>query len=294
MTALSNWQVMHMGKVYTWVDQFGISIPLNDYITTFVPRGARGLWMPTYAMDAYRRPLGDGDVLENVFTNARDVDLPFEVHAATPAALLAYLRSISSSFSPRGDDGYLQIAIDGGAARQLACRYKRGIDMLSLNGPTFRTTLSFHAVCPFWSDITSVDEDFELGEGYSFFPFFPLSVSPSGVFSLITVTNTGDVESWPIWTITGPGQAISLVNETTEQSLMLDTVLGSGDSLVIDTRPGVKTVLSGDGDNLFADLDETSFLWSLAVGDNVIRVEMSNADSNSLVDLSYFRRYFTP
>ncbi len=130
----------------------------------------------------------------------------------------------------------------------------------------------------------------------SFFPIFPLRLTSSQIAVDSTVTNAGDVATWPVWTIKGPGTTITLRNLTTGENLIfLSTVLGSGESIAIDTRPGLKTVTKQDGSNLFNDLDVTSSLWALPRGDSAIRLEMSGVDATaSSLQLNYRQRYLSP
>jgi hypothetical protein len=102
------------------------------------------------------------------------------------------------------------------------------------------------------------------------------------------------VESWPIWTIRGPGTALVLDNLTTGLDLSLSTTIPDDHLVTIDTTPGVKTVTGPDGANLYTDLDfdtRISALWPLRRGPNKVHIELDGATADSFVLLTWKRRY---
>jgi hypothetical protein len=110
------------------------------------------------------------------------------------------------------------------------------------------------------------------------------------------VTNAGDVEAWPVWTITGPGSGIVLRNLTTGQSMDFGVgALAAGNTVVVDTRPGAKTAVANGSINVFPFLSAASVLWSLQRGANAVRLEMSGAIAGaSGLSLAYRPRYLSP
>jgi hypothetical protein len=102
------------------------------------------------------------------------------------------------------------------------------------------------------------------------------------------------VESWPVWTITGPGSSPILRNLSKNVFLSLPVTLLAGESVVIDTRPGRKTVTKQDGSSLFGSLTQTSSLWSLLPASNSVRIEFTGALAGvSTVTLNFRRRYLS-
>jgi hypothetical protein len=99
-----------------------------------------------------------------------------------------------------------------------------------------------------------------------------------------------------VWTVAGPGSLVKLVNNGNGQALYFPAIaLGSGETITIDTRPGVKAVLLNNGTNMYPLLDPTSALWPLLRGANSIRLEMSGVDSlASSLQVTYYQRYLSP
>jgi hypothetical protein len=228
----------------------------------------------------------------------REFSLPLWITDSSPATLRARLRALVAAMDPVRGQGTVRLTSPIGDQREIYCRVSAGLELDETLGRTSgplmqRAVVMFRANDPYWYDVTDTTDVFESGTTASFFPIFPLSLSSSAVFTSTSVTNSGDVETWPVWTITGPGSAIVLRNLTTGRYLELNATLAAGETAVIDTRPGVKTVLKGDGTNLFPNLTSASSLWALARGANALRIEMSSATSASRVQLSRRYRYLT-
>lgn len=70
----------------------------------------------------------------------------------------------------------------------------------------------------------------------------PYFFDQSIVNSTQAITYTGDVDSYPIITLTGPLANATITNETTGESLTLEYVIPTGQAVVIDCRYGHKSV----------------------------------------------------
>jgi len=71
------------------------------------------------------------------------------------------------------------------------------------------------------------------------------NISSGSQLSTAKITNDGDLEAWPVWTVTGPLTSVTVgVDGSTVQ---WDVALLEGDVLVIDTDPAVQSAwLNGD------------------------------------------------
>ena len=130
----------------------------------------------------------------------------------------------------------------------------------------------------------------------TFFPIFPIRLTTSQIAVDATVSNTGDVEAWPVFTIQGPGSQITLQNLTTGKFTTFNTLqLTTGQIVVIDTRPGAKTVTLNYSNDMFSDLSDFSALWPLAVGNNAVRLTMSGAvNGASQLTMNFRKKYLSP
>jgi hypothetical protein len=119
----------------------------------------------------------------------------------------------------------------------------------------------------------------------------PSSGDDSG--SLTTITNSGDVEAWPTWTITGPMSVMRAWNVTLGTRFALNFTLSPQQTITITTdRPTVR----GPGDaNLSRHIDwfnpAGTELWPLADGTNVIGLEVDGASAGTSVKMAFTPRF---
>lgn len=274
---------------WTWV------APDASETTLVTLRGKRGVFMPNYDLTAQRLPDGSASYLQFVGMQPRAVDLPIQITAASHDALRTSVRALAKVLHARNGDGYLKVTRSG-IARKLTCRYTGGLEQASyFSDRALEAVLSFEAADPLWYATTNQTGSYSQAVASGgWFPFFPLRLITSAVFKNVTVTNPGDVEAWPIWTITGPGATLILKNLTSGLELGLDINLAASEQIVIDTRPLIKTIVNGAGDNLYALLRSgQKSLWPLLAGDNNVQILLNNATGASLVDLAYTPSYLS-
>lgn len=69
-------------------------------------------------------------------------------------------------------------------------------------------------------------------------------ITQGSAVSNVTVTNPGQVECWPKWTVDGPGQAVVGIGD----HLTTITMLNEGERIVVDTDPSTGGVWDESGD----------------------------------------------
>lgn len=277
-------------EIFSWIDADGVEHNLSGLDGIEVLIGPEGRFMPPFSFVEEEVPFAPGSRLRQVNVKAREVDLPIEISCTTHSELRSKLRSLMKILNPLKGDGTLKCTAIDGTQRLLNCRYSGGLE-ISESGQTWQNVvLVFKAFDPFWYDANTIVQTFTTGQPATFFPIFPLRLSSSTVFADITVNNEGDVETWPEWIFYGPGDNMILRNLTTGGYLRLNTSIGDRESITIDTKK--KTIKKNDGTNLFSLQTSTSSIWSLQEGLNNIRIEMSSANANSSVQLSYKNRYW--
>lgn len=281
---------------FEWIDASGQVTDLNDLATTWQVKGKRNFHNLPFALSSYEVPLTPGETVAGVKLRARDVDLPLLVTCTNRHDFVEKVRTLVSAFNPDKGEGKLRVGHDRNSARELKCRYIGGLDG-DTNGKgwspsTGMFVLTLRAADPFFYAPAPVREEFVPGTPIAFFPFFPLVLTQGTVINTGTLNNNGDYTAWPIWTVTGPGTTLTLRNMTTGMVLQAVLSLAAGESLIIDTRPGIKTVLSGST-NYFSTLTSDSTLWGLARGNNNVQVELDGSDLNSRVAVAYYPPYLS-
>lgn len=279
-----------------YVDADGDVLELSD-LPGVRALGDSGLEMPPTAMVEDLVPGQPGAQLRDVRIGVRDAVLPFYLNDTTD--LRGLLRSLAQRMNPQRGDGRLRHTAVDGTSRDLICRYSGGLEGSRVSGqagPNWRRgALMFRAHDPFWYDTDPATTTYTTGTASTFLgTFLPIHLASDTVLGEQTVTNDGDVETWPVWTIAGPATAITLTNVTTGAVIDLPITLTVGQSVTVDTRPFRKTVRRDDGTNLYGQLAAGSALWSLPEGASTVNVEVSGSTADSFVTLVYYRRYLSP
>lgn len=289
-----------VSEAFTWVEPDGTEHTLNRAAGYAVQYGMNGRWsMPiSYAED--KVPLQSGTVMRQVNVHGRDLDVPIVIYGTTAAELYDRLRALVrwvDASRPDGPGALVCTAPDG-EQRTLTCYglIEAGESQQERTRVSQRVALVLRAPDPFWYAADEQSEMFVLSDtGYPFFPFeFPFRVPSSTVLGAVTIENEGDAAAWPVITITGPGQVPTVRNRDTGEAIGVNIELEAGEQIIIDTRPGVKTVTDPSGTNLFSLITPNSSLWSLPPGFTQVQVEMTGASSASSVVITWTPRYWTP
>jgi hypothetical protein len=262
---------------------------------------ARGRFAPNPVFEADGVPGQPGMRLRNVRHDVHEFAMRFWLYDVSEEALRTQLRTIIYKMDPTFGIGRLRTVAPGGDSREIFCRVSSGLGINEVLGEdsgliSQRITAEFTAHDPYWYSVgdTAIVYTGDV-ETATFFPFFPIRLSAGSVFvDDNAVNNPGDLEAWPVWTISGPGSNVVISNLTTEKQISLSTTISGGQSVTIDTRPGAKTVLNDDGTSLFSLMSSTSSLFSLARGDNHIQVAMDSTSPTSSIRLAFRPRYLAP
>lgn len=292
-------------EIISWVEPDGTEVVLG------VSWGVEGRFMPPVKIEEDEVPGWHGAVARQVKAGVREFTLPLwigshpltGVHFADESALREGMRDIVSRMNPMRGAGRVRVQSPVGDSREIVCRYVGGLEMSESLGDNTGLTaqkaaVTFRAHEPFWTTVSDVVHEFDVGVIPSFFPIFPIRLTSSEVFADTTIDNAGDVETWPVWELTGPGELIVLRNLTTGKKIDLSNdggfELGIGESLTIDTRQGKKTLTSGDGESQFSKMSNDSSLWPLVRGQNAVRLEMTGSNTQSLLSLRFKPRFLAP
>lgn len=291
-----------MSETFTWIDADGGFLVIGGPSTNTyqVDWKATGRFMPKPRIQSHGVPGQPGAVLDGVDHDVRDFVLPLSIAATSEANLRVLLRDLMTRMNPKRGQGKIRVTSPIGDQREITCLYAAGLEgdeTEGVSGPQFQAfPLAFTAFDPYWYDVSPSSKTFTLTALPNFFPIFPVRLTASQLVVDDNVTNGGDEETWPVWTITGPGVSVTLRNSSSDQLISIPSItLTAGQVLTIDTRPGVKSVLLNDGTDMFSSVDHTvSTLWPLRIGVNAIRLEMSGISAASALSVSYYQRYLTP
>jgi hypothetical protein len=277
---------------WSWIDPSGAVTALSDGATIYVlADGTSGELAPEYTFASQQFAGVDGALLQQITANPRTVTLAVDMLAADEPTLRGRVRGLAHTLRPRAGAGTLQAAADDGTTRTLPCYYSKGLEAGVYRANRFRAALEFWAPSPWWRG-TPLTYTYSLAAPTAFFPIPPVSLSATSISGAATFDlSDTDSPTYPLWTVTGPGSQLTLTNNTSGLSLVLNAAIGDGRTVTIDTRPGFQSVKRDDGSNLFGSLGSDPALWPLLDGVNVVTATLTNAGANSRIALSADRLY---
>ncbi|MEU2992594.1 phage tail protein [Streptomyces griseoincarnatus] len=286
----------------TYVDPAGTRWPMTDLTADWytLAEGVSGLGAAPYVLTSDPHPRG-GARLRHVQAQPRTIVWPVLVKGADHTAFTANWRDLGRAFTRtlREGPGTLEVARPDGSARRIAVYYSSGWDGQgrTATGITWDSAvLTLWCEDPYWEDVQAQTVHRESGALVDFLVPYP-TVSSSQVLGATTVTNPGDVEVWPEWTITGPASAITFTRDDGAEFVLDMTAtahgaLLAGETVTVSTDP--PRVRSGIGENLVAGLNwPEAVLWSLPPGETAVTFQLDGAATGSAVDLTYHPRYET-
>lgn len=289
-----------MAEQIIWTSPDGSTRDLTDDGAGYrvLGDGTSGLRSVAYDITASRYAGIDGSTVGSISAVPNEPTLGLLVRAVDEDDLRRKIRGLVHAMRPKAGIGSLTVRNETGEARTLNCYCTDGLPGAEstdtiLDGQWWRALLKFYAPDPWWTGAAQT-VDFGLGPPTTFFPIFPLVLSASTVQGEFTVDlSDTDAETFPIWTITGPGSGVVLTNETTGLSLSLDAALTAGQSMTVDTRPQMRSVRRDDGVNLLPQLTPGTdpSLWPLVDGVNTVTAVLVGATSASRVAGWYQPRY---
>lgn len=239
-----------------------------------------------------------GGQLTNTRRLPRNVRLDLWINeAGDESALRSTLRELAYKFDPVRGLSTIRFTDPDGVDREGECFLAAGYNLIerlgSRSGPGLeREAVTFQFPDPHLYDTSFTSSSYTQGASSATWfdsQYLPFTLEDASLYDSGSVANSGDVEAWPVWDLTGPGTSITLANDTTGESLTVAFTLVDGETMTIDTRPASPGVTRGNGDNLFSYL--TGSLWSLQKGTNQITISWTGADANSDVTLRYKRGY---
>jgi phage-related protein len=238
-------------------------------------------------------PFEDGAFYRRSKTLPRELDLDLIVWGSNRSELFQRVRQLTNALNVYKGMGKIRFISPDNVDRYISCLYKEGLGGSEGEdgGVSWRKiTLVFRCFDPYFygSETTEV---FQLDENPPmWFPFFPLNLGGDAVVSQIQIDNTGDVKTFPVWTIHGPGDDPKMTNLTTGEVLTISGVtLDENQTITIDTKS--RQITLDDNINLLPLLAWGSTFWTLEPGVNQVKIEMANATADSSIQLAYSPRY---
>lgn len=223
-------------------------------------RGARGLNMPPVDRYSSTSPAVAGSRNRGSRTAERQVFWPVKIFSnAGSQAWVDVDRAFWRTMDPDRPGVWSVTSVDG-TTRTLTCRFVSDgdhvldLDPMLLGWQNYGITLV--AEQPYWSG-AEVARRWKTAGGTPFFggvaggsgpPFY---ISSGSTMDTATISNPGDVDAYPTYTITGPTTSVSVGYAG---NVVQMGVIPAGQTRTIDTRPDRLTVVDQDGTDRWSEL----------------------------------------
>jgi hypothetical protein len=112
---------------------------------------------------------------------------------------------------------------------------------------------------------------------------------------VVAVANEGTAAAYPIVEVQGPGRFYELANWTTGDIIYFDLVLQTGETLTLDLRPGIKSVVSSFRGNVIGQVVPGSKLatWRLMPGTNRVALYMQETTGATAATITWHERHWS-
>lgn len=279
---------------YSVVDRFGNVHDMSGVTSPrlFVTAGSKGLGKPPVSMASDKLPFSGGSLVRHIATQPRLMSIPIIIVENDITDLIARMDEVQDWFYA-GDEQqryqtYFRVTRPDDSVRQLQVFYTGGLegDMASISPTIGAYVVELMAPDP-WPTADSVD-----------------SISWSAIdpdLPTVAMINTGDLEAYPVWTITGPATSVNINNITTGEGWLYNSGLvgfnlAAGKTMTIDTRyspPRVgDPVVDSDGVSRFSSIDSLSTLFTFVPGQNDLSITFLGHSADTEISVEWLPRFY--
>lgn len=262
-----------------------------DNSTYIVTDGLKGFGIPATTV-RIQESATDGGIFRHTKRGIREVDMPIVIVGTDRADTETKMRRLSNALQNTLGAATLTATYGNGDVYYLSVYYAGGGETVfgQDGGLTFaRWVITLQAPNPFWTSTTG--NTFKVNAGNTGRGLLPklsyMRVSSSQAIGTVTVANTtGDVPSFPVYTIYGPLTTLSVTTGST--GFTYSAAIASGETITIDTAAG--TVVDQAGVNKYSNLAAAPKLFAIPPGTTTITVNGTGATSATQISCTYYPR----
>lgn len=281
----------------TWTSYTGDSWTITDRRSpVFATQGATGLGMPDFTHWWQDSPSQDGSTWVGGKFPRGTIMIPLYISGETSADFLVNNRAFRRSLNPR-QVGTLRFVTPDGAYREIGCRYTTGADAgITLDpvlGRRIAYTPTWETADPAWSG-PPVTVSFRYDVPLDWLDAEPnmFWFNSGRSLSSATVTNEGDLDTFPIVRVRGPFTGFTV--GTASGVVTMAVTKTSAGWVDIDPRPDKRTLLDEAGVSMWPYASEEN-LEGMVVppgADVPVTTQLIGAGAGSSVDLTFTPRYW--
>jgi hypothetical protein len=261
---------------------------LNESHGIQIQLGVTGLDGPTLDFDESTPAGWDGSQIDQISAEPLEVFLPMLIEGDTLMGLRRIKADLFGYVNPRRGPVTLRVGTPDGQGR-LIDGYYRPVPSAMDNEAWWVSQqllgIVLHCPQPFWrsEDDWSVEWK-QADDPPALLPILPWAPADSNALGATNpVTIDGDVETYPVWSITGPLESVEVVDVGTGRSFLLTASIGAGNTWVVDTRRGQQAVYDQNGVRQRSALNAGAQLWPLQPGLSQIQTVVTGASSGAMV-----------
>ena len=242
-----------------------------------------------------KAPYQDGETFIDTLYDKRILTVEFAITGSTRQQVFNRRLLVNRYFNPKLGLGKLIWQQEDGTIYHIDCIVSdlKFPDGEGQSQSHQMVIIQFIAPNPFWYDPNILTSYLVGFAGGLSFPFsFPINFGTVG--TQITINNAGNVDTPILITFSGEITDPVITNNTTGESLTIVKTINDGDTLIINTAFGSKSVriLSGGVySNAFEYVDPDSKFWQLVPGENDISYSATSEGANAKGQLQYYQRY---
>lgn len=286
---------------WEWTSPRGVVRNLSTGTSYLRPGGIAGHLSAPIEVWASDPPTIDGGIYRGHRYAARDMVLGLTLVAPDPTTWRSETRALVRDFNTTTGDGVLTLRYFDAETRSIRCRYVGGLESPDDGdqGAVFvgKFTVQVRAYDPFWYG-TSRSLTFTASAGstnlYDNSPPFTIS-SGELIGSPAAINNPGDVPSYPVWTIYGPTDEVTIENADGDSFTVSKVLADSSQWVRIDTDPRTpanQKIVDYTGANLWGTAtSDFPNLFALPPGDSEVTITVISGTPS--VRLDWTPRYET-
>jgi hypothetical protein len=267
----------------------GYTVVLTDSAEALHRQPGGGGWGMAPVINSWFEGAGDGAMLRGTRRTPRELRIPVAAFGADTRAVESNIRNLVRIIR---NPFLVHIDLDDGQSFWITATYDSGLEGVYTASPDqwAQATIVLKCPDPFWTSDAS--QAFVVAPNPALTPlldeFANLHVASAAAFGTVSVTNVGDVESRPTWTVHGAGTAVTL--EVDGVGLTLTRALSASDIVTIAYADGGWTVKDQTGLNLYAYLSASPVFPTLPPGGSIVTASMTGTDTNAYIRCVYPER----
>lgn len=259
-------------RKFTYTNPNGDSIIL--WQTPYLVESVEGTGSPATDIQSQKAPYQDGVTFIDTLYQPRTITIQGAINNPQDwTDIYTRRREMVRILNPKLGPGTLRYDFDTDAFQITAIPDGSPVfPNKEWTNPFQKYQISFFCPDPYWQDITSGTLALGLVDKLLIFPVtFPATFSERTGSNTGNIVNNGDYTSPALMTIYGPATNPGIRNNTTGEFIRIIRTLIQGESVIINTSFGNRTItISGVNGIQYLDLNST--FWQLGVGTNNIEV----------------------